>query len=62
MEASWLSAVTMLKDAPHQCSLVKYLAKVLKGLPSLCLILWLLIDMCYENKGSLPQFVKQWQG
>ena len=36
--------------------------QVLKGLQYLHLTLWLLSDVCYANKGSLPQSLRQWQG
>ena len=32
----------------------------LKGLPYLHLTLWLLSDVCYADKGSLPQSVRWW--
>ena len=35
---------------------------VLKGLPYLHLTLWLLRDVCYADRGSLPQSVRQWWG
>ena len=38
------------------------LGQVLKGLPYLHLTLWLLSDVCYADRGSLPQSVRQWWG
>ena len=35
---------------------------VLKGLPFLHLTLWLLSDVCYADRGSLLQSVRQWVG
>ena len=35
---------------------------LLKGLPSLCLFIWLLRDVCYTDKVSVHQFVRQWWG
>ena len=68
MEAPWLpTALSMLADIPQQCPIVKDLVMdvlvgwVLKGLQYLHLTLWLLSDVCYANKGSLPQSVRQWQ-
>ena len=69
MEAPWLPTVlNMLADVPWQCLLVKDLimdvsvGQVLKGLRYLHLTLWLLNDVCYADRGSLPQSVRQWQG
>ena len=69
MEAPWLSTVlNMLVDICWQCPLVKDLimnvlvGQALKGLRYLHLTLWLLSDMCYADRGSLPQSVRQWQG
>ena len=36
--------------------------QVLKGLPYLHLTLWLLSNVCYADRGSLPQSVRQWWG
>ena len=36
--------------------------QALKGLPYLHLTLWLLSDVCYTDRGSLPQSVRQWWG
>ena len=36
--------------------------QALKGLPYLHWTLWLLSDVCYADKGSLPQSVRRWQG
>ena len=36
--------------------------QALKGLQYLHLTLWLLSDVCYTDRGSLPQSVRQWQG
>ena len=69
MEAPWLPTVlSMLADVPWWCPIIKDLivdvsvGQVLKGLQYLHLTLWLLNDVCYANKGSLPQSVMQWQG
>ena len=67
MEAPWLPTVlNMLAEVPQQCSIIKDLlvdvliGQVLKGLPYLHLTIWLLSDVCYADKGSLPQSVRQW--
>ena len=58
----------MLADIPRWCPIVKDLVvdvsvgQVLKGLRYLHLTLWLLSNVCYANKGSLPWSVRQWQG
>ena len=69
MEGPWLPTVlSMLADIPRWCPIVKdliadvSLGQVLKGLCYLHLTLWLLSDVCYANKGSLPWSVRQWQG
>ena len=69
MEAHWLPTVlSMLADVPRQCPIIIDLVVVvlvgqaLKGLWHLHLTLWLLSDVCYANKGSLPQSVRQWGG
>ena len=69
MEAPWLPPVlNMLADVLQQCPLIKDLfmnvsvGQVLKGLPYLHLTLWLLSDVCYTDRGSLPQSVRQWWG
>ena len=69
MEAPWLPTVlNMLADVPQQCPIVKdivvdvLVGQVLKGLQYLHLTLWQLSDVCYANRGSLPQSVRQWQG
>ena len=36
--------------------------QTLKGLPYLYLTLWLLSNVCYAEKGSLPQSVRHWWG
>ena len=58
MEVSWLPPVlNMLADVPQQCPLIKDLimdvseGQVLKGLPYLHLILWLLSDVCLCRQG-----------
>ena len=65
MEAPWLPTVLgMLADVPRQCPILKDLVmdvsvgQVLKGLQYLHLTLWLLSDVCYADKGSLPQSVR----
>ena len=67
MEAPWLPTVlNMLADVPWQCPIIKDLivdasvGQVLKGLPYLHLTLWLLRDVCYADRGSLPQSVRWW--
>ena len=67
MEAPWLPTVlNMLADVHQQCPLVKDLVmdvlvgQVLKGLQYLHLTLWLLSDVCYADRGSFPQSVRQW--
>ena len=69
MEAPWLPTVlNMLADVPQWCPIIKDLimdvsiGQALKGLPYLHLTLWLFSSVCYANKGSLPQSVRQWQG
>ena len=69
MEAPWLPTVlNILADVPQQCPIVKDLivnvsvGQVLKGLQYLHLTLWLLSNMCYANRGSLPWSVRQWLG
>ena len=67
MEAPWLPTVlNMLADIPQWCPIIKDLivdvliGQALKGLPYLHLTLWLLSDVCYVDRGSLPQSVRQW--
>ena len=69
MEAPWLPTVlNMLADVPQQCPIVKDLivdvlvGQALKGLQYLHLTLWLLSNVCYADRGSLPQSVRQWWG
>ena len=69
VEAPWLPTVlNMLADVPQQCPIVKDLimdvtvSQVIKGLPYLHLTLWLLSNVCYADRGSLPQSVRQWGG
>ena len=69
MEAPWLPTVlNMLADVPQQCPIVKDLVmdvsvgQVLKSLQYLHLTLWLLSNVCYADRGSLPQSVRQWWG
>ena len=66
MEAPWLPRVLdMLADIPQQCPFIKDLivdvsvGHVLKDLPYLHLTLWLLSNVCYTDRGSLPQSVRQ---
>ena len=68
MEVPWLpTALSMLVDVPQQCPIVKDLivdaliGQVLKGLQYLHLTFWQLSDVCYADRGSLPQSVRQWQ-
>ena len=68
MEASWLPTnLNMLADIPQQCPIIIDLVmdvlvgQVLKGLPYLHLTFWLLSNVCYADRGSLPQSVRQWQ-
>ena len=67
MEAPWLPTVlNMLADVPRQCPIIKDLimdvsvGKALKGLQYVHLTLWLLSNVCYADRGSLPQSVSQW--
>ena len=67
MEAPWLPTVlNMLADVPQQCPIIKDLVmdvsvgQALKGLRYLHLTLWLLSDMCYADRGSLPWSVRWW--
>ena len=69
MEAPWLPTVlNMLVDVPPQCPIVKDLimddsvGQLLKGLCYLHLTLWQLSDVCYADRGSLPQSVRQQWG
>ena len=69
MEIPWLPTVlNMLVDIPQQCPVIKDLVvdvlvgQVLKGFPYLHLTLWLLTIVCYTDRGSLPQSVRQWVG
>ena len=58
----------MLADIPGQCPIIKDLfidvsvSQMLKGLPYLHLTLWLLSDVCYADRGSLSQSVRQLYG
>ena len=68
MEAPLLPTVlNILADISWWCPIRKDLimdvsvGHVLKGLPYLHLTLWLLSIVCYTDKGSLPQSIKQWQ-
>ena len=62
------TVLNMLADVPWQCPIVKDLimdvlvGQALKGLQYLHLTLWLLSNMCYADKGSLPWPVRWWQG
>ena len=69
MEAPWLPTIlNMLADVPQQCPIVKDLVmdvsvgQALKGLRYLHLTLWQLSNMCYTNRGSLPQSFRWWWG
>ena len=69
MEAPWFPTVlNMLADIPWQCPIIKDLimdvsvGHVVKGVPYLHLTLWLLSNVCYADRGSLPQSVRQCQG
>ena len=69
MESPWLPTVLkVLADIPWQYLIIKDLimdvsvGQMLKGLPYLHLTLWLLSNVCYTDRGSLPQSVRQWQG
>ena len=69
VEAPWLLTVlNMLANVPRQCPIVKDLimdvsvGQALKGLQYLHLTLWQLSDVCYADRGSLPQSVRQWWG
>ena len=62
------TVLNMLADIPQWCPIIKDLVMdvsvghVLKHLPYLHLTLSLLSDVCYTDKGSLPQSFRQWQG
>ena len=67
MKTPWLPTVlNMLIDIPpvvsHHKNLVMevFIGQALKGLPYLLLILWQLSDVCYADRGSLPQSVRWW--
>ena len=71
MEAPWLPTVLNMlavADVPLQCPIIKDLivdilvGQVLKGLPYLHITLWLLSNVYYTDRGSLPQSVRQWWG
>ena len=69
MQAPWLPTVLkMLPGIPWQCPIIKDLVMVvlvghvLKGLPYLHLALWLLSDVCYADRGSLPKSVRHLVG
>ena len=69
MEAPWLPTVlNMLVDVPQQCPIIKDLimdvsvGQALKHLPYLHLTLWLISNVCYAHRGSLPQAVRKWWG
>ena len=69
MKAPWLPTIlNMLADIPQQCPTIKDLimdasvGQALKGLQYLHLTLWQLSDVCYADRGSLPQSVRQWWG
>ena len=68
MEAPWLTTVlNMLADIPYWCPIIKdvvmnlLVGHVLKAVPYVHLTLWLLRDVCYAERGSLPQSARQWQ-
>ena len=70
MEAPWLATIlNMLVDVPQavshckrSCHVNVSVGQALKGLQYLHLNLWQLSNMCYADRGSLPQSVRQWQG
>ena len=69
IEAPCLPTVlNMLADIPRWCPIIKdvimdvSVGQMLKGLPYLHLTLWLLSDVCYADRFSLPHCVRQWQG
>ena len=69
MEAPWLPTVlNMLAYVPWQCPIIKDLvmdvlvSQVLKGLQHLHLTLWQLSNVCYVDRGALPQSLRQWWG
>ena len=68
IEVPWLPTVlNMMVDIPQWCPIIKHLiidvsvGQALKGLPYIHLTLWLLSDVCYADRGSLPQSVRQGQ-
>ena len=64
MEAPWLPTVlNMLADVPQQCPIIKDLIMdVLQGSANLHLTLLQLCNVCYADRGSLPQSVRLWWG
>ena len=65
MEAPWFpTALNMLADVPQKCPIMKdfimdvSVGHVLKGLPYLHLTVWLLSNVCYADRGSLPHSVR----
>ena len=54
----FLSSVHFIKDLIMDVSV----GQVLKSLQYLHLTLWQLSNMCYADKGSLPQSVRWWWG
>ena len=62
------TVLNMLADVPGWCPIIKDLVvdfsvgQVLNGLPYVYLTLWLVSDVCYTDRGSLPQCVRQWWG
>ena len=69
MEAPWLPTVlNMLADVPQQCPIVKHPHHGCFGRPGAqrsaisAFNPWLLSNMCYGNRGSLPQSVRWWSG
>ena len=66
LKAAWLPTIlNMLADIPLQCPIINDLimdvsvCQVLKGLSYLHLSLWLFSNVCYADKGSLSQSVRQ---
>ena len=58
-EAPWLPTfLNMLADLIMDV----LVGQVLKGLPYLHLTLWLLSNVCYTDRGSILQSVRQWWG
>ena len=60
------SPTDLLEDILHCCPVIKksfhgfFSGPGDQGLPLLHLTLWMLIDVCFGDRGSLPQSVREW--